>query len=230
MSERGFAVTATVIGILFIIVTPPFQVPDEWNHYVRSEAMAQGHFLPNMTWQGDCESFPAGVERFVRAVYRTSGKFEPEELRQAATIRRDVAGRSELCFPAWYTPVPYAPQVAIAFASRIANVRPFVTFYAGRLANLAFAILLMLAAMRIVPEHRMAIAAVALLPMTMYQLASWSADVPTLAIATLLTAVCLRAMRRADPATAGEIATAAALSFLLALCKPVYFLIALLAL
>ena len=219
MSARWFAILAAVIGLLYIAVTPPFQVPDEWNHYVRAEAIAQGHVMPNMTPLGDCESFPTGVARFVRALYRTSGTFNAHELRESSTIRRDEVGREQLCFPAWYTPLPYAPQVAIAFASRIANVRPIVTFYTGRIANLAFALLLILAAMRAAPQYREIIAAITLLPMTMYELASWSADAPTYAIAVLLIAVLLRG--RNVPAIA-------LLALLLSLCKPGYFVIALL--
>ena len=230
MNERGFAIAATIVGLLFIAVTPPFQVSDEWNHYVRAEAIAQGHLSPRMTWQGDCETFPAGVEHFVRALYRsTSSRFTAGELRAAMTIRRDEPGNSVLCFSSWYTPVPYVPQAIVAWTSQMANVRPLVAFYAGRLANLAFSILLIALAMRIVPDHRNVIAAIALFPMTMSQLASWSADAPTLAIAILLTAILLRAIRRTDAIRLSEIMLIAAFSLILALCKPVYFLIALLA-
>jgi len=223
VTGRWFAIAAGVIGILYIALTPPFQVPDEWSHYVRAEAIAQGHLQPRMTWQGDCASFPSGVERFVRTIYRTDVPFHPADVRQAMSIRRDAPGRSELCFSSWYTPMPYLPQVTIAFIAQFANVRPLVTFYAGRLATLAFVILLLLAAMRIAPEHRNVIAAIALLPMTMYEVASWSADAPTFAVAVLLTAVLLR--RDDGPG----VAASSVLSFALALCKPVYFLISLLA-
>lgn len=230
MSERWFAIVATIIGILFIAITPPFQVSDEWSHYVRAEAIAQGHVTPDMTWQGDCDSFPAGIDHFVRALYRgTDSKFTLDELRQAMTIRRDTAGRVTLCFSSWYTPVPYLPQLVVTAASRFANVRPLITFYAGRLANLAFSILLIVAAMRIAVGHRNVIAAVALVPMAMSQLSSWSADAPTLAIAILLTAVLLRAAGRKDSIRSLEVMRIAALSLALALCKPVYFLITLLA-
>ena len=230
MSERAFAVLATAIGILFLAITPPLQVPDEWNHYVRAEAIGQGHLTPDMTWQGDCESFPIGIERFIRATYRTSGKFTLHELRDAAAIPLDGGGKSTLCFSAWYTPVPYVPQVIVVAASRALQVRPFVTFYAGRIVNLGFVILMIVASMRLAPGYRSVFAAVALLPMAMYQLASWSADAPTFAAAVLLTAVLLRAVHRTSSMTKGEVIAIAGLAMVVALCKPVYFLIALLVL
>jgi uncharacterized membrane protein len=230
VSERGFAVVATAIGILFMAITPPFQVPDEWAHYLRSEAIAQGHIRPRMTWQGDCESFPIGVERFIRATYRTSGKFTIDELRVAARIPREATRRSTLCFSAWYTPLPYAPQVIVAAASHAFDVRPFITFYAGRFVNLVLAIMLIVVAMRIAPGHRNVIAAAALLPMAMYQLGSWSADGPTFAVAVVLTALLLRAAQRPETMTAREAVTIAGVAMAVAMCKPVYFLIALLVL
>lgn len=216
MTERFFAILATIIGLLYVALTPPFQVPDEWNHYVRAEAIAQGHLKPNMTWQGDCASFPAGIERFVRTIYRTDVPFHRSDVRQAMSIRRNEPGRSQLCFSAWYTPVPYAPQVIVAAASRLANVRPIVTFYAGRLANLAFAIVMLVLAMRMAGAYRYVIAAIALLPMAMFEVASWSPDAATFAIAVFLVATAFRPSGEGlKPVT----------TVVLALCKPVYFLI-----
>jgi uncharacterized membrane protein len=229
VSERWFAVLATVTGILYIVITPPFQVPDEWNHYLRAEAIAQGHLQPRMTWQGDCASFPRGVERFVRATYRTEGTFTVDEIRRTATIPRNDGGTSTLCFSSWYTPLAYAPQTMVAKIAQLTNARPFVTFYAGRVINLLAALMVLVAAMRIAPAHRNVIAAVALLPMAMYQLASWSADVPTFAAAVFLTALLLRAVEREAAMTAREAIAIAVMSTVVALCKPVYFLIAALA-
>ncbi|MGZ4810252.1 MAG: DUF2142 domain-containing protein, partial [Thermoanaerobaculia bacterium] len=208
------------------VITPPYQVPDEWSHYLRAEAIAQGHLQPRMTWQGDCASFAVGIERFVRATYRTEGAFTVDEIRRAAAIPREGGGTSTLCFSSWYTPLSYVPQTLVAKVGQMTNARPFTTFYAGRVANFLVALIVLLAAMRIAPAHRNVMAAVALLPMSMYQLASWSADVPTFAAAVLLTALLLRAMERDTAMSMREGISIAAMSTILALCKPVYFLIA----
>src|SRR5438876_184459 len=76
-------------------------------------------------------------------------------------------------------------------------------------------------ALRVAPDFATPLTAVMLLPMTLAQFASWSADALTIALAALLTALLLA--ERAPHATV-------AVAFLLALCKPAYFLIALLAL
>src|SRR4029077_21053180 len=101
-------------------------------------------------------------------------------------------------------------------------LRPLLLFYAGRTANLFAAVILIAMAIRAAPQLSGVIAAVALLPMSLYEMASWSADAGTMALAWLVTALLLAPERRLWAVmTAG---------FALSLCKPAYFLIALLAL
>jgi uncharacterized membrane protein len=115
--------------------------------------------------------------------------------------------------------VPYVPQAFALVVARIASVRPLIAFYAGRVFNLAVAIALIAIAMRVAPSYRNIIAATALLPMAMFEFASWSADALTLALAILFTALVVEG---------GGTATLIAVAFLLGLCKPAYFLLALL--
>ena len=39
-----FAFTATLFGLLFLFITPPFQGPDEINHFYKAYQIADGHF------------------------------------------------------------------------------------------------------------------------------------------------------------------------------------------
>ncbi|NJO92119.1 MAG: DUF2142 domain-containing protein [Chloroflexia bacterium] len=41
-----FSFTAGFYGLLMILVTPPFQVADEFNHFYRSYQISTGQFLP----------------------------------------------------------------------------------------------------------------------------------------------------------------------------------------
>ncbi|HET6318187.1 MAG TPA: DUF2142 domain-containing protein, partial [Chloroflexota bacterium] len=120
-----------------------------------------------------------------------------------------------------YTLVPYLPQTLVGIAARLFELRPLVVFYLGRLANLFAALTLVGLAMRVATELVAPIAAATLLPETLSEFASWSADPLTIALAFLLTA-----MLAAERITWATAVTA----FFLGLCKPAYFLIALLVL
>ena len=213
---------AAVAGIAYAVLTPPFEVPDEVFHFWRPLVIANGQLLPQRRGEPDAGTIPLGAQNLVYVMSRTSGgKYTREQMRVAAQSPLELGRPKLVRFPAWYTPVPYAPQTLAAIAMRLFALRPFAVFYLGRLINLAVALLLIALAMRAAPELGTAVATVALLPMTLAQYASWSADAMTIALAALLTALLI----------AGRAPRAAiVVALILALCKPAYFLIALLAL
>ena len=217
MTPRLFVVVALLVGLPFAFVTPPFAVPDEQNHFWRALAIAHGHLIP--AHGRDTTTIARSVQNFVWVIDRA----EPREslrrkLRVIASLPLDGQSGGEVRFAAWYTPLPYIVQSVVAAMP----LRPIVLFYGGRVANLLAAILLIAMAIRAAPRYASVIAAAALLPMTLYQLASWSPDAATIALAWLFIALLLEPPRR--------VWLVATVGLALALCKPAYFLIALLAL
>jgi uncharacterized membrane protein len=210
---RAFFVVALILGVAYAFVTPPFAVPDETLHFFRGEAIAGGHFMPNGGGKPDSAHVAQGVQTLVY-LFSTA---DPMTL--ARSLPLEPQKQPVVYFPAWYTPLPYAPQATAAAICNALNVRPLVAFYAGRLANLIASLLLIAMAMRIAPQMETIFAAAALLPTTLTEFASWSADALTISLAFLLTAMLFAGARNAS-----SVATA----FALGLCKPAYFLIALL--
>jgi uncharacterized membrane protein len=208
---------ALLLGLAFAFVTPPFEVPDEQNHFWRTLAISRGHLLP----KGGLDIAPVvkSTQNFVWVLSRT----EPREtlaqkLRIAAALPYDGTPGGTVRFASWYTPLPYVAQSLVAALP----LRPMIVFYGGRVANLVVAVILIALAIRAAPDYGGIFAAVALLPMSLYELASLSADAATMALAWLFTALLLVPPRRAWVVVLA--------GFALALCKPAYFLIALLAL
>ena len=213
---------AALLGIAYAFVTPPFEVPDEVFHFWRPIILAQGQVMPQRRGEPDAGEVPVGIKTlvYVMSTRATAGYTAPL-MREAAAIPLEPIKPKPIRFLSSYTPVPYLPQTVVAVAARVLELRPLLTFYLGRLANLFVALVLIGVAMRIAPGIAAPIAAAALLPTTLHEFASWSADPLTIALAFLLTAMLVAG--RVSPATA-------AVALLLALCKPAYFLIALLVL
>jgi uncharacterized membrane protein len=210
---RAFFVVALVLGVAYAFVTPPFAVPDETLHFFRGEAIAGGHFVPNGGGKPDSAHVAQGVQTLVYLFLNV------HSMTLARSLPLEPQKQPVVYFPAWYTPLPYAPQATAAAICNALNVRPLVAFYAGRVANLIASLLLIVMAMRIAPQMETIFAAAALLPTTLTEFASWSADALTISLAFLLTAM-LFAGARNMPSVAA--------AFALGLCKPAYFLIALL--
>jgi uncharacterized membrane protein len=213
---RLFAAAALVFGLAYVFITPPFEVPDEQNHFWRALAVGHGQFLP----RHGPDSMPVvkSTQDFVWVLSRT----EPREtltqkLRIIRALRYDGTSAGTVRFAAWYTPLPYVSQALVAALP----IRPVIVFYAGRIVNLLVTVMLIALAIRAAPQYSSFFAAAALLPMSLYEFGSLSADASTISLAWLFTALLL-----APPRRTWVIAVA---GFALALCKPAYFLLALLA-
>ncbi len=217
MTPRIFVVVALVLGLAYVLITPPFEVPDEQNHFWRALAVGRGQLWPARGL--DALPVVKSTQNFVWVLSRP----DPHEtlvqkLRIIVALPYEGTAAGTVRFAAWYTPLPYLAQSIVAALP----LRPAIVFYGGRIANLALSVILIALAIRAAPQYASIFAATALLPMSLYELASLSADAVTIALAWLFTALLLGPGRRT---------TAIALvGFALALCKPAYFLIALLVL
>ena len=223
-----FATIALMMGLAFAFVTPPFREPDELFHLFRSAAMANGHLIPS--GGPDTAPIPHGLLNFafVMSLTDEAGKFRSDQFRQAIRIPLERSDLRVVSFPAWYTPIPFLPQALTVLAAQVLSARPIAIFYAGRVINLLVSLAMVTAAMRLAPSLRPVIAAVALLPMSLFQFASWSPDALTIAACILLTAALLGAVERTEPIAAREVILICAIALIAGLCKPAYFLIALL--
>ena len=210
------------LGVTYVFVTPPMRVPDEHLHFFRAAAIANGHLIPNGGGKPDASPIPQGLKTLVWVMswVDKDGKFNKPQFQTAIRIPLEPVKQPVVEFPAWYTPMPYLPQTFALVVARVANIRPLIAFYGGRLANLAVAITLIALAMRVAPSYRNIVAATAMLPMALYEFASFSADALTLAAAILFTALLVEH---------GSVRASAAVGFVLGVCKPAYFLLAFLA-
>jgi uncharacterized membrane protein len=211
---RTFVVLAAIFGIAYVFVTPLLEVPDEGAHYFRACAIGHGAVQPKPQYGQGLTAIPGGTRELV-----TIGGMPIPERHRAALAVPYIPERVFIRYPLVYSPLPYLPQAIGCAIGDALRLRPLFTFYLGRLMNLAAGIALTLLAMRIAPGLRWIIAACALMPMTLFLFASFSSDATTIGVAFVATAL----------AIAGSPWVLAA-AVALALCKPAYLLIPLVAL
>jgi hypothetical protein len=99
-----------------------------------------------------------------------------------------------------YSCLPYLPAGAAFRFGRFFTDAPFSLMYLGRFVNLLFYLLMVVAAMQLLPQFQLPLAVLALMPMSMHQAASLSADAVTIAVSFVLTAFIVRLAVSADPA------------------------------
>lgn len=224
-----YAAIALPVAIFFAFLTPPFQTPDEVGHYWRATSIAAGDLVPTMVANRPGALIPSDARDLVWVLWmELAGKdiqFDRSRFRAARKLRpREETVR--VSFPAFYTAVPYAPQAAAIFLGRLTDRPTLVVFYAGRVFNSVFGILLVMLAMRLLPEAAWVFGSLGLTPMFLYLAGSFSADVVTMGLAFCTMAVALRPI--GDGLHPLQKAAVPIFSGLLSLAKPGYALITLL--
>jgi hypothetical protein len=63
--DRVFLVLGSLFGLAFLVLTPPFQVPDEDAHFYRSVEISEGHLVARKEGNYTGDEVPAAVKALV---------------------------------------------------------------------------------------------------------------------------------------------------------------------
>lgn len=220
--EYFFVGTASVFGLIFLFITPPFQTPDEPAHFYRAYEISELNLarIP--------DEVPVAVKQTATACermkFKSWEKFSPKEMTALKSIRLDSHQRAYV-ESVDYT-IPYLPQaLGIAIGRLFSNV-PVNYLYWARFFNLITAIFLIFLAIRITPVQKWIFGLLGVMPMTVSQMASASYDAPTIGLSLLLIALILKfTFSGNEQLTPKSIFTLFILTLLLACTKPPYFLV-----
>lgn len=191
------------VSLLFLVfLVPPFQVPDEPQHFFRSYQLSKLEVWSRVQDGTSGSELPASlpelVEHFMGSTELHTKRVIPSQrlidtfaelqrpLDPGRTVFLDISGIQS------YAPLPYIPQALAIAAGRAFDVGPLGLLYMGRLANAFVAALITGIAISLFPVGRTFALLVALLPMTQFMTASVSPDALIIASALLFTAVLAR--------------------------------------
>lgn len=182
--EYFYILLAALFGLYFVFRLPPLQVMDEAKHFQKAYAFSRGNFFCT---EGEKKGqygmyLPkeiAEAEKTFRVenlIYRADTRIPESTLNLGDTTR--IGNSSEFvnqpfCTRTFWTILPQSIGIFVAhiFYSQIGAL-----LYAGRLANLLFALIVMFFAIRITPYGKGIFAFTGLLPMFVQQISSVSAD------------------------------------------------------
>ena len=241
----AFALGLSLWGLLFLLLFPPLSIPDEPYHYFAAYQLSdalmllgigQGNVLPMRAEDADFISSGAAVSTQLQAnsygdIARAivSGNVQSDivyfQLRDHAISQFDL--------PANLASNPFQDRLAPALGltiGRLLGLNAILTFYMGRVFSLALFVFLTCTAVRTTPVGKTAMMTVAMLPMTLHLAGSYSYDSFTIAMAFLLIAMVLDVIVGGKRMKIRDVFLVALVAALLAPCKVVYSLTALLVL
>lgn len=194
-----FLVLGLILGVTCILLTPPFQVPDEPQHFYRAYQVSELRPLALVALnngQREGTLLPTSLATFVDASgvaairFRPANKVDPTKLAAARAIALSPHDRGYLPV-APYPPVGYLPQAIGIALGRLIRASPLILFYLARLSGLAAWLILVVLAIKITPLLKWTYVVLALMPMTLYLAASTSVDGVVIGASFLLSALML---------------------------------------
>jgi hypothetical protein len=192
-------------AILLALLTPPFQVHDEFQHFFRSYQLSDASIWGSVRDGLAGGIIPSSLPEFVK---RTWGTLEiwhvpPLGTHPLAETWREFGQplapwrRQFVAFvTADYSPLQYLPQTFGMAVGRLFGASPLALLYFGRVANAVTAVVVIAWSLRVLPLGRTTALAIALLPMAQFEYGSVAPDATIIASAFLFTAVALRASLR----------------------------------
>lgn len=240
--QNVFVVVAALVGLMYIFVIPPFGVPDEQSHYLKAYSLSESQIFSPSNANGDY----VNVKNGDRELYNTLAPFNEYHITADDMNKIDFAisgYQSVLYFlkkapdsdAQDYSPVAYfsqmnaysplcyvAPALGISIGELI-HLKPILIFYLGRILNLALFILILYFALKLMPFGKMLLFGVAMLPMTMHQAASFSADCVVNAVSFFFIAYCLYVAYKVEKVRFRDMAALIITAIVIANIKYAYF-------
>ena len=212
-ARRMFLPLAWTLGALFALVTPPFQVPDEFAHFYRAYQVSEGQLAAYRQWDDVGGDLPVSLDTFGSRVWGNR-PFDPKlraDIRdiwaaRAIPLQSDQRQFFGFATIARHSPMNYVPQAAPMALARVLSMGPMGMFYGGRMANLLIWSLLVYFSLRLIPVLDWTVFLLALTPMSLAQAASLSADATANGVCFLFVAVAVRCAMTAGAISRTELA------------------------
>jgi uncharacterized membrane protein len=240
--ERFFGIIALLGGLLFIIIVPPFQTPDENVHFYRAYEVSELK-TPSREHDGRFGSMlPASIRitearvHGLKSAPDTPGQImfnahEKYSFRYTKSALFDIPlNAHEKIFYATagspaYVSFSYLPQAFIVGVARLFDAPIIVMLYLVRFINLALWIALGFLAIKLFPWRKWALAGVCLLPLVVSQSISPGLDATILGATLLFLALIFRTLADATFVLKRNLITLLALAIIMVIGKSVLWLL-----
>jgi len=232
-----YFLTALPTVIFLTTLTPPFQTPDETNHFRRAVQILRGeivgHDIQAPGWSGG--QLPKNVgkvaESFSYLIGHPENKFSPEIMRDTRAVPWNWTDREFTSFAntVIYPPPFYLPAVGALAIARHLGWDVLDSYGLARLTTGIVAVLIATTAIGLAANGRALLFVLLSLPMSLYLFASVSQDALLIACTALAMSLCSRAAGQERPLNAVELAVVAVLLGAATAARPPYvFLLAVL--
>ena len=217
--EIIFVILAFIFGSIFLFKTPPFEVPDEPNHLLRTCEIADFIFYSKTPVQDtDYDKYFLNIDK-LSYIKKNSDNNKYNCMQREKTQFHFASRNSAIMY--------IIPALGIKIGSLFTQDGN-ILFYLGRFFNLFLYIFLSAVAIRITPILKYPFMYIALLPMALFQGMSYSADSFNNAFAFFFLAFIFNLIFSKNEITKKDFIILCILSCVCAMCKGLVFFLFLL--
>jgi len=217
-----------IFGIVYIVITPPFQVPDAPAHFFRAHQISQGDFISEKRDERTGGMLPsnlltlrdlfAGISYYPENIASVSGNIAAFDIEIDADNKEFIGFENTAVF----SPVPYIPAAIAIAASGLITDSALVTYYAAAISTMIISLLILKLAMELLPQYRLLIFAFCLTPIFIFELASFSSDSLSNSLSVLFICQIFLGVSRTKDINTSYLIQLLVTGVLLALCKQTY--------
>ena len=241
--EWLYSILMLIFGIQLVFLTPPFQVPDEVNHFLRVYQISEGYLRSPIGEVETPESkkfypyaeIPVDFQHLLspghEGIVAEKNYYGFSHTLKMFSIPVNSDTRSGYLFipnTGLYSPLVYAPQAFMSFLAEKLFGTVGAVFYFARLGTLIFSIICIYISMKILPEKKLLIFLISFMPMFLYEMTSTSSDAIIYSIAILSTTYLLSLRKSEDLLSRKELSFMILAAISIGLAKQVYGVILLL--
>jgi len=196
--ENIFLIICLIVGLIFIIINPPFQVSDENSHFYKMYSISEGSFnFKKLTVENGktyaASVLPVSVILVARDANSFIGKYDKKySIDYIKTLSKMKLEKTQTATLTYFVPsygiLSYVPGIAVLELMKIFNVPPLWMMYVLRIVLLLTYTLICYFAIKIVPAKKWFFMMCALLPISVYSAGGISTDGLVTALCFLYTA------------------------------------------
>lgn len=177
--ETAFLIIAIPIGILYCFSTPLGKIPDEITHSAKAIDISYGHFFSKANENGEAELLYSSK---LEDIFNSSNKTYDNYFDSINSDEKTEEVVYKFSNMALYSPICHLSQAIGILITRCLGFSLIIQLYAGRIMNLWVSIFLIYFAVKYIPFKKILVILIALLPISMQEMASLSSDALTIAI------------------------------------------------
>lgn len=229
--EKVFLMFAIFFGLIYLVITPPFQSVDENFHFQRAYSISSGKFIAEKHDGGVGSFIPHSIteltQKYAFLIKDIHQKTNLNEFKQNSKIKLDKGNEVFTSFPntALYSPIPYVAQTLGIKTAENFGLTPLFFVYFGRLFNLVLYCLLGFLTIKTLPALKTTGFLILLTPMCLSLGASLSTDTTVIGVSLLFFAVIMKTIYTEQKIDSKTILLLSFLGAILALSKHNFFLI-----